>query len=368
MKRFLALFLLSIIVPLFGFVGSDDDVNAVRKIIIDAGHGGRDPGNLGTGRYKSKEKHITLKVARLLGKYIEENLNDVEIIYTREGDTYPKLYERTALANSEKADLFISIHCDAFTKSSVKGSSSFVRGTTISDKNRRVVEKENSVILLEENFEMNYKGFNPNDPSSYIMLSLYQDAFLNNSLLFAEMVQGEFRTRVNRTDRGVKQEPFLVISSVTMPSVLIELGFLTNPDEEDFLNSKQGQDYMASAIFRAFRGYKELIEKDTHNFAEKKQTSKIAPEMGQDVLFKVQVISSSEKLNIQGALFRSMENVSYYEDKGVYKYTIGSSEDFKAIKALQEELKSGKFKDAFVVAFQGNERIPITKAMSLVHK
>ena len=368
MKRFLALFLITFILPLFSFVEPSDDVNAVRKIIIDAGHGGKDPGNLGTGRYRSKEKDITLRVSQMLGSYIEKELKDVEIIYTRTGDTYPELWQRTALANKEKADLFISIHCDAFTKSSAKGSGSYVRGTTITEKNRRVVEKENAVILLEDDYELNYKGFNPNDPSSYIMLSLYQDAFLDQSLQFAEKVQKEFRTRVNRVDRGVKQAPYWVISSVTMPSVLIELGFLTNPEEEDFLNSTQGQEYMASAIFRAFRAYKQSIEKNAQTETVKTSPASVLKEKGAGVEFKVQVLSSKEPLNEKGALFAGLPKVGHYRDGDLYKYTVGASADFESIKNLQQQLRNGKFKDAFIVAFYEGERISIEQALSILRK
>ena len=181
----------------------------------------------------------------------DESFSDVKVLYTRIDDSYPTLIGRTDFANDNNADLFISIHCDAFDKSSAHGTSSHVMGLDYSEKNLRVAQKENSVIYLEDNYEENYDGFDPNTPESYIIFSLTQNVYMDQSIQIANNVQKQFTERVKRKNRGVKQAPFWVTSRVNMPSVLIELGFLTNPDEEDFLHSKNGQIYMASAIFRA---------------------------------------------------------------------------------------------------------------------
>ena len=240
------------------FEGSD--VNRIDSIMLDAGHGGSDPGNLGTGRFKTTEKDVTLKVTKLVGGYIEKNVPDVRVHYSRVGDTYPELHERTKMANRLGVDLFVSIHCDAFAKETAVGCGSYGMGPAKTEANLRMAQKENAAMLKESNYEKNYNGFDPYSPESYIELSLRQNAFLGQSLSFSDKVQKQFKERVGRVDRGVKQAPFWVISFTTMPSVLIELGFLTNKEEEDFLQTANGQELMASAIYRAFKDYKSEIE------------------------------------------------------------------------------------------------------------
>ncbi|MBT6013756.1 MAG: N-acetylmuramoyl-L-alanine amidase, partial [Flavobacteriales bacterium] len=268
-KRIFLFFLLLFGINNFSFSQSSE--NKIKTIVLDAGHGGKDPGNLGTGRYKENEKEIALKVTLMIGEYISEAFPDLKVLYTRIDDSYPTLRGRTDFANDNNADLFISIHCDAFDKSSAHGTSSHVMGLDYSEKNLRVAQKENSVIYLEDNYKENYDGFEPNTPESYIIFSLTQNVYLDQSIQIANNVQKQFTERVKRKNRGVKQAPFWVTSRVNMPSVLIELGFLTNPDEEDFLHSENGQIYMASAIFRAFKEYKEtvdgllVIDKDDNN-------------------------------------------------------------------------------------------------------
>ncbi|MGD1848610.1 MAG: N-acetylmuramoyl-L-alanine amidase [Salibacteraceae bacterium] len=228
----------------------------IRKVVIDAGHGGKDPGNLGTGRYKFTEKNVALAVALKLGKYIEEKIPDVEVIYTRDDDTFIGLRERCEVANKAGADLFISIHCNAFSRKEANGTETYVMGLHKSKANLEVAQRENASIYLEENYEENYSDFDPNSDEQIIARTMMQSAFRGQSFNFSRRVQEQFETRVKRYNRGVKEAGFVVISYTTMPSVLIELGFLTNKDEEDFLNSDAGQDYMASAIFRAFKEFK----------------------------------------------------------------------------------------------------------------
>ncbi|WP_439648016.1 N-acetylmuramoyl-L-alanine amidase family protein [Belliella calami] len=229
----------------------------LKKVVIDAGHGGRDPGALGS---YSKEKDITLKVALQVGKYIEENLPDVEVIYTRKTDVAIDLKERPNIANRNKADLFISIHCNAATNRSAYGTETFVMGTKNFEANFDIVKRENSVIILEENYKENYEGFDPSSPESYMMFNLTHKAFLSNSLSLASKVENDFTSRVNRHSRGVKQAPLYVLWNSSMPSVLVELGFISNANEERYLNSKDGQTFLASAIYRSVKAYKEEIE------------------------------------------------------------------------------------------------------------
>ena len=259
LKRIITLFLLITIVVFP--CESQNTNNGIKKIVIDPGHGGKDPGNLGTGRYKETEKHIALDISLLFGKYVNEAYPDIEIIYTRKtNDKFLELRERTQLANDNNADLFISIHCDAWTSPNVYGAGVYVMGMSKLKANMDIAMKENAVIYLEDDYKQNYEGFDPNTPESYIVFSLTQNTYLGQSLQIAEEVQQQFSTRANRKSRGVKQAPFYVISRANMPSILIECGFLTNPKEEDFLHSKKGKDYLASAIFRAFRSYKQSID------------------------------------------------------------------------------------------------------------
>lgn len=226
-------------------------------VVIDAGHGGKDPGAVGA---KAREKNINLSVALRTGKYISENLKDVKVIYTRDDDTFIGLAERAEVANKHKADLFISIHSNAMTDKRFTGAETYVLGQTMDEANLQVAMKENSVITFETDYETKYEGFDPNSVESYIIFSLMQNTYLRQSTEFATLIQNQFRDRVGRKDRGVRQAGFQVLWRTTMPSVLVELGFVTNPDEEKYLLSEQGQDYLASAIFRAFRDYKQTID------------------------------------------------------------------------------------------------------------
>jgi len=228
----------------------------IRTVVIDAGHGGKDTGCNGAS---AREKDVALKVALELGQTIEENLPDVKVIYTRKNDTFVELVDRAGIANKNHADLFISIHCNA-GPSAAHGTETYTMGLHKTSGNLAVAQRENSVILQEENYEKNYNGFNPNSPQSHILFSLYQSAYLENSLRFAQKVEQQFKHRVGRSSRGVKQAGFLVLWKSAMPSTLIEIGFLTNPQEEKFLNDKTNQTYMASGIYRAFKEYKQELE------------------------------------------------------------------------------------------------------------
>ncbi len=255
-KNYLLLLLLCVATPSLFSQGY-----GIKRIVIDAGHGGKDPGAIGK---KSKEKDIALKVALLTGNYLEENLKDVEIFYTRKKDEYVDLMQRAQIAHEVDADLFISIHVDAVGSKSVYGPSTYVLGLHRTDDNLRVAQKENAVIKLEDDYQDKYEGFDPGKPESYIIFNFVQNAFLEQSTELANTIQTEFRTRAGRNDRGVHQAGFLVLRETSMPSVLVELGYITNADEEAYLNTSQGQEYMASAIYRAVRDYKKAIENRNH--------------------------------------------------------------------------------------------------------
>ena len=368
---------------LFAFVVSNNFVfgqsssNKIKTIVIDPGHGGKDSGTMGTKRFKIYEKHVALSVSLKLGKYISENFPEVEVIYTRNSDVFLELNERTEIANNANADLFISIHCDGFTNPKPSGASVFVMGMSKLKANMDVAMRENAAIYLEDNYQQKYDGFDPKSPESYIVFSLMQNTYLNQSLSFAEEVENQFSTRANRKSRGVKQAPFYVISRTNMPSILVECGFLTNPKEEEFLHTDIGQDYIASAIFRAFRSYKESIEiediksnqkvvKNDSMFVSKNEN--VSEEIFNEpqLLFKVQI----------GTFLKSMLNQKQFIEldaeeikvNGTYKYYVSSGKDKQKAEKLKIYLQDIGFKGAFLVAFLDGKQISTKEALNLQYK
>lgn len=228
----------------------------IRTVVLDAGHGGKDPGTIGKFL---KEKDVVLKLALKVGEYIEKNLPDVKVIYTRKTDKFIELTERAAIANRNKADLFISIHANAIANPQTYGTETWVMGLHKSEENLAVAKRENSVILYEDNYQEHYEGFD-NSPESYIMFSLMQNAYLENSLKLADRIEKQFKNKAGRHSRGVKQAGFVVLYKTATPSVLVEAGFLSNATEEKFLGTDDGQDLIASGIYRAFKDYKSDVE------------------------------------------------------------------------------------------------------------
>ncbi len=371
-KRIFLFFLLLVGVNNFSFSQSAE--NQIRTIVIDAGHGGKDPGTMGTKRYKIYEKDIALEVSLILGRYIEKKFPEIKVVYTRKKDVFLELWERTELANKNDADLFISIHCDGFKNSDASGASVFVMGMSKLKANMDVAMRENSVMYLEDNFKEKYDGFDPKSAESYIVFSLMQNTYLEQSISFAQQLDIQFVERVYRKSRGVKQAPFYVISRVNMPSVLIELGFLTNPDEEDFLHSENGQIYMASAIFRAFKEYKEtvdgllVIDTDDSNEDFKEieilENKDLKEEL--NIVFKIQL----------GTYLKSMKNSSVFDGmnveedltNGTYRYFLSLGNDKKEADKLKLKHRSGKFAGAFIVAFYNEKQISVKEALDLLNK
>ncbi len=371
--NYLILFLfISTLVPLNQVFGQS--FRKIDKLVIDAGHGGKDPGTIGK---HTKEKYVALSIALKLGELVKKNLPDVDVIYTRDKDVFVELYRRAQIANKAQADLFISIHCNSTNSTRAKGTETWVMGNHRSAKNLEVAKKENSAILLESDYSKNYNNFDPNSAESYITFSLIQNAYREQSIQLAESVQNQFKNRVHRVNRGVKEAGFLVLVYTTMPSILIETGFLSNPEEERFLMSEKGQDYIASAIYRAFKGYKNSIESNYNNEEDtvvdtkltdtiRKTDNKNLIKITQDsVYFGVQFVNSTNRINIDKK-FKGIADVWYYKQKGMYKYVSGKYSSFKdANKAKKVVIASG-YKDSFVVSFINGERVSKREAESKI--
>ena len=381
--------ILASVVILMSYTSSPySEGNSVTVVVIDAGHGGKDSGNLGTKTKKKTEKDISLDVALQLGKFIEDNHKDVQVIYTRNTDKFLELRERVSIANKAQADLFISVHCNAASPAAY-GTETFVMGMHKSEASLQTAIRENQSIFLEDNYEENYKGFDPKDPDTYIKLSMRQNVFLNQSLNLSKKIQDQFRERVKRRDRGVKQAGYYVISYTTMPSCLVELGFLTNKTEENFLHSDKGQDYMASALYRAFRDYKSEIEGVTFSkeiiktepikeptvetvletSKEKKRKSKNIGIKGDTGLnYRIQLSTNSQPVEIKPENFKGLKEVDEYISNGLYKYTTGRCTNYEMAKVLQAEIRSLGYEGAFIIAFNGNERLDLRKAIGMEKK
>lgn len=372
---------------MFFFIGSNaytQEVYKIKKVVIDAGHGGKDPGAIGR---KSKEKDITLAVALKVGEYISNNFSDIEVIYTRKEDVFVGLDERSRLANESGADIFISIHCNANPSKAPYGTETYVMGLHKSEGNLDVAMRENAVITYEEDYSSKYEGYDPNSAESFIIFSLMQHSFLEQSLNMASLIQDEFRDRARRRDRGVKQAGFIVLWKTSMPSVLVELGFLSNAKEEDFLISSEGQSYLASSIYRAFRDYKERVESRSTFTAESSFDSSIhkgskpepttlstqwnvpkpeykSAQLGSGIKYKVQITASSNRIPTNSPFFKNIENVEELAVGGLYKYLVGSKITYSETVAFCDQIRE-LFPDAFIVAFKDGQSISIDQARRL---
>lgn len=330
----------------------------IKTVVIDAGHGGKDPGAIGK---KSKEKDITLSVAKKTGNYIKQNCPGVNVIYTRNGDVSVSLLRRAQIANEKNADLFISIHCNANASPQPSGVETFVMGEHRNAANLEVAKLENASILYEDNAEEDYGSFNPNSPEAYIMLKFFQSEYKNASLDFAEHIQNQLVKRVGRKDRGVQQAGFLVLYKTAMPSVLVEIGFLSNPNEENFLASEDGQTYIASALFRAFRDYKNAYEKENVNTDPSPTpvtTSSSTSNSNSDkIVYKIQVESRNRKLESPTQHYKNLNDVDCYEHNGQYKYTAGYFYSKSEADQYCKKVKTLGYSSAFVVSFKNGKRL-----------
>ena len=385
----------------------------IRTIVIDAGHGGKDAGCHGQKYY---EKDVALKVSLKLGKYIEDNYKNVKVIYTRKTDVFLELAERAKIANDAKADFFICIHCNAASYKKGKktiinpvpcGSETYVMGLHKTKGNLEVAKRENESILLEDNYQNKYDGFDPSSDEATIVFSMFQNVFLEKSLSLASKIQHQYREKAKREDKGVKQAGFLVLWKTAMPSLLTEIGFLTNPDDERLLGSDKGQDLIARALFNAFKEYKNEVEdnrltdqvksldievpkdlpeikpeeriKDKDLEYEKDTTEKKTGieekvvlkdtetvKTNSEIIFKVQFMNSDKKIPLNSPKFSDINEVSEIQNGEVYKYLSGNYSSIEKAAETQADLKKKGYKDAFIVAFNKGEKITVNEAKRLL--
>ncbi|MBC3758627.1 N-acetylmuramoyl-L-alanine amidase [Hyunsoonleella sp. SJ7] len=338
-------------------------------VVLDAGHGGRDSGTPGTKRYKTAEKDIALDVTLAVGKLIKQHLPNVKVLYTRTKDVYPTLNNRAILANEKKADLFISIHCNAQPggKGNAYGSETFVLGIHKNAANLEVAKRENSVIYLEDNYEETYKGFDPSSPESLVSLMMAQEDYLDNSIELANYIETEFKVTGKRKSRGVKQAGLYVLAYTYMPSVLVELGFLTHKKEEDFLNSKKGKVVMSKALFKALKKYIDYMGANatkTINDKTNAHTPEVPEIAFKDVTFKVQIAASSRKLMPKPYNFKQLDNISRIQENNLYKYYYGSTSNYNEAMNLVQTAKSKGYASSFVVAFKGDKKVPLAEVLN----
>jgi len=328
-------------------------------VVLDAGHGGKDPGRPAKSYI---EKDIALSIVLKLGKKLQ-SLDRVKVIYTRDKDVFVDLKERGRIANDADADLFVSVHCNAFSNQA-DGTETYVLGLHANKQNFEVAKHENSVIFLEDNYEEKYEGFDPNSPEAVIGMTLMQEEFLDQSLSLASKIQNNFRDVLKRKDRGVKQAGFVVLHQTYMPSVLIETGFITNTQEGAFLNSKSGQDKVAESIFTAIKTYKKNLDENLVVEVVPVVPEKVSSRVFPGVDFKVQIASGTKKLETKSYNFKGLKGVEIGKIGGVYKYYYGNSSDYNQIVALQKEARKAGFPSAFVVAFKGEERINVSELIN----
>ena len=371
-------------------------------LVIDAGHGGHDAGALGAS---SKEKNINLNVALAFGNYVERNCPDVKVVYTRKTDVFVTLHERANIANRHKADLFVSIHTNALPAGKqARGLETYTLGMNRANENFDVAKRENAVILYEKDYEQHYEGFDPNSSESYIMFEFMQDKNMAQSVDLAKMVQKRACSSANRQNKGVKQAGFLVLRETSMPSCLIELGFITTPQEEQQLNTRECIDALGYGIFQAFVDYrnkydKTIIvpfeaperqvmenqaqervqkeseggktqtaeqEKDNVPRSESKMVNEVPEQKpatdSEAPIFKIQVLTSTTLIRQGDKRLKGLDGVDYYKDGGLYKYTIGASANYNEIYRLRKTMV-GKFPQAFIIAFKGGQRTDVVEAI-----
>ena len=376
---------------LFSAVASGAD--RMFTLVIDAGHGGHDAGAVGAF---SSEKDINLSVALAFGRYVERNCPDVKVVYTRKTDVFVPLHKRASIANKNKADVFISIHTNALPKGHIaRGLETYTMGMRRSDEKLSAAKRENSVIMIEKDYKEHYEGYDPNSPESIIMFEFMHNKNMARSVELAKLVQSNVCSTAKRQNKGVKQDVFLVLRETSMPACLIELGFITTPDEEKFLNDKGNVDKIARGIYKAFAQYKDkyykgftvpynpkaddvdddderrdesdkAVEEPEKREKKEKTEMKAAEKSEADAdgkpVFKVQILASSRQLDEGDRIFKGLSDVGSYKEGGLVKYTYGASTDYNEIYRLRKSVLD-KFPEAFIIAFKNGEKMNVTQAI-----
>ena len=361
------LFVCAILVLIFSSFISNDEITTTEKfvVVLDAGHGGKDPGNLGNGY---REKDIALKVVLAIGKELEKDPN-IKVIYTRKNDVFVDLFVRGKIANKANADLFVSVHCDSHT-SQAYGAGTFVLGTHRNQTNFEVAKKENSVIFLEDDYEKNYAGFDPNSPESVMSILVSLEEYLDQSIQLASLIQNNFSNKLNRKNRKVKQAGFIVLHQTVMPSVLIELGFLTNKNEGAYLNSSKGQNEMSTAIVNAILEYKKRLDENIGNDYDVTEDIEKINEFEDDIsqtpnniTFKIQIAASSKALETKPYNFKGLETISRLKEGNLYKYFYGNTTSYQETKTLEDEAREKGYTSCFIVAYKDGKKIALADAL-----
>ncbi len=367
MQTYIKTFFVSIIIVLTFTVtipATAQSNNEKFVVVLDAGHGGHDPGK--PSKHGYKEKDIALKIVLAVGKALSKN-PDIKVVYTRKTDVFVDLFVRGKIANKANADLFVSVHCNAH-HTQAYGSETYVLGVHRNQTNLNVAKAENEVIFLEKDYKKNYQGYDPNSPESFIGLTLMQEEYLDQSIQLAKNIQDNFTHKLKRKNRGVKQAGFIVLHQTVMPSVLVETGFITNTKEGKYLNSKKGQQELASAIEKAIIKYKKGVDDSTGTFnyeSESNNETETPTEENiiKNVVFKVQLAASSKKIEPKSYNFKGLKDISREKQNGLYKYYYGYTSDYNKAKKLQQQAKEKGYNDGYLVAFKNGKRISLAKAL-----
>lgn len=369
---------------LFFSVNISSQTNSKFIVILDAGHGGKDPGNSNHGFV---EKKIVLKTTLLLEKFLKKE-NEIKVVLTRESDVFIELKDRPKKANSIHADLFVSIHCNSVTSPIPFGSETFVMGLARSKDNLEIAKQENSVILLEKDYKKTYKGFDPKNPETLIGLKILQEDYLDRSINLASKIENNFKNKLNRKSRGIKQTPLWVLDAAYMPSVLIELGFLSNKKEGIYLNSDKGQNEMAEAIAGAIVNYKREYFESKINRNKKDNSVAVTVKGGKSILkstksepliskktakkdtsnisFKIQFAAGNQNIKLIPSNFKGLNNVSVRTNNGTfYKYSYGDTSDYNQAKKDLHVVKSKGYSSAYIIAFRGGKNVSVEEALKL---
>lgn len=365
MKYILFILCLCVLIAPIG-ISAQNSTSEKWTVVLDAGHGGKDPGALGK---RSKEKDIVLDVVLRVGTYLK-NHDNIKVVYTRSTDVFVELDRRTRIANEAKADLFISVHCNANEKTTPNGTEVFVMGLNKTEANLAVAMKENSAALLEDNHEDRYDGIDPNSSEAYIAFSLFQNIYIERSLSMAQLLMKNLNNRLKLYDRGTKQAPFFVLYRTAMPSVLIESGFISNYNDETILMSDAGKEKIAYSIYSAIISYSNETEKLGNTAVamrsvEEPVVQEEQPQQSNGVVFKIQFASFKEIVPVTDSRFKSLKNVSYQKAGTFYKYFCGETNSYTEALNYLSEVRSNGYKDAFMVAFNNGESISVPDARKM---